>query len=59
MDNKKQMDKFKQRLEILSKYYTKNFYEVMEAIRESDPVRWEDLYYECRFLNIKYTPKSE
>ena len=58
MDKKKQMDKFKQRLEILSKYYTKNFYEVMDAIKESDPVRWDDLYKECMFLRIKYTPKS-
>lgn len=59
MKKNKERDKLLERLELLSKYYAKNFREVMDALRESDPVRWAELYAECKFLGIKYTPKSE
>jgi len=50
------MDRLKQKIKKLNEYNHKNFCEVMDAIRESNPKRWADLYMECKCLGIDYKP---
>ena len=50
------MDYSRDQLLIMAKTYPSNFREVMEALRKSDPRRWEYLYMQCLSLGIDYQP---
>lgn len=49
------MDKFKKKIKKLSEYNYRNFCEVMDAIKVSNPKRWAELYAECKCLGIDYS----